>query len=539
MQLKSQRDFVLTSLLFLSLTGCVKQAAEPSDAGPESGSGGSIGPTSGNGGAAASGAAANGAAANGGSGVSGTGGAGPGVDGGVDAPAPDFEGIPTDAITNGMAPENCTNAGTNQPGTLVLPLSGAIRGLLISGKDGMVQVNGVTCTSVAAPTMIKVTGTTSADTVIVDLSLGALPDSLQSGGTISVDLGTGGPKDTFALATTRDKDTVHLGAMAAITNIKLDEGGPQIAVTNQENLVVSTGPGDDVVDATGADGLGATLTAAVTVFGGAGDDAIQGGNGSDFLHGGDGDDTFTTAAAADGGDTYDGGNGSDRLSYEGRTNPLTIKVNKMADDGELGERDDVGPTVETVQGGKGADNITMGDGDDTLIGGPGNDILNGGDGDDTFMEIGEPQGADVMNGGPGVDTVDYSERSGDLTVTLCIPQQATCAAGLCGCLGDDGEANEKDALVNVENVIGGRGNDKLYGSAADNLLVGNEGDDDLRGDTGDDTIYAGDGADKLSGGPGDDLLSGDNGLDMFDGGDGQGDICITMANEVPLNCELK
>jgi Ca2+-binding RTX toxin-like protein len=405
----------------------------------------------------------------------------------------------------------------------------------VSGKDGMVQVNGVTCTAVTSPSAIKIIGTTSADTAIVDLSLGALPDSLQ---TISVDLGAGGPKDTFALAGTDEDDTVQLGAMAAITNIKLG-AGPQLAVTNQENLIISTGPGNDAVDGSGADGLGTALTTVLTVFGGAGDDAIRGGNGADLLHGGEGDDSFTTGAAADGSDTYDGGDGIDRLSYEDRTNPLTIKINKMADDGELGERDNVGDNVESVAGGMGADNITMGAGDDTLIGGPGNDILNGGAGDDTFMETGEAQGADTMNGGPGQDTVDYSERSGDLTVTLCIPQQATCAIGLCGCLGDDGEPNEKDGLVNVENVIGGRGNDKLYGSAADNLLVGNEGDDELRGDTGDDTIYAGDGMDTMFGGPGDDLLSGDNGLDTFDGGDGQGDICITMANEVPLNCELK
>lgn len=530
MQLKRRRDLVLTSVILLSLTGCVKQAAEPSDAGPDTNTSGSGGPQSGNG-AAATGA--NGAAANGGSSASGTGGSG--ANGSADMPSPDFEGIPTDAITYGTAPDNCTSAGTNQGDTLILPLTTAIKGILVSGKDGMVQVNGVTCTSVPSPSTIKIVGTTSADTAIVDLSLGALPASLQN---ISVDLGTGGPKDTFALAVTRDDDMVKLGAMAAITNIKLGSG-PMIAVTNQENLIISTGPGNDVIDGTGADGLGTALTAAINVFGGAGDDAIQGGNGADFLYGGDGDDTFTTAAVADGGDTYDGGDGADRLSYENRTNPITVKVNKMADDGELGERDDVGANIETVAGGMGGDNITMGPGDDTIIGGPGNDILNGGDGDDTFMEPGEMQGADVMNGGAGQDTIDYSERTGDLTVTLCIPQQATCVTGLCGCLGDDGEANEKDALVNVENVIGGRGNDKLYGSAADNLLVGNEGNDELRGDTGDDTIYGGDGNDALYGGPGDDLLSGDLGLDTFDGGDGQGDICITMANEVPLNCELK
>ena len=173
-----------------------------------------------------------------------------------------------------------------------------------------------------------------------------------------------------------------------------------------------------------------------------------------------------------------------------------------------------------------------------LTGGPGNDVLNGGNGNDTFMETGTAKGGDVMNGGPGVDTIDYSERSKDLNVSLCIAAQASCITGQCGCTGDDGEPNESDALVNIENATGGRGNDIITGSAADNLLIGNEGNDMLSGLAGDDTLYGGDGDDTLSGGPGDDTLYGNAGMDFCDGGDGQGDICICAPTENPVNCEL-
>lgn len=455
----------------------------------------------------------------------------------VDMPLPEFEGIDTAGIPIGKAPANCTEKGTNEGTTLVLPLTSMIKGVLLTGKDGALQVNGIKCTSVPAPTAIKIIGTTALETVIVDFSLGELPASL-NGATIALDLGVGTAKDQFVLATTREEDQVHLGMKDGAALVSWGDEHPNFKLTNTELVLLSTGPGTDLIDATGSDVLGTPLTLALTVYAGAEADAIQGGMGSDTLHGGEGDDVFRTAATPDGADVYDGGPGTDSLSYENRTNPITIKMNRLADDGE-NEKDDVQDTIETIIGGAGADTINGGDNDNTIVGGPGNDILSGGGGDDMFVETDMQQGSDVVNGGAGSDTIDYSERPTKLEVTLCIPMQASCNQGACGCAADDGEANERDVMANVENIYGGRGDDLLVGTVADNLFVGNEGNDDLRGDAGDDTFYAGDGNDKMTGGAGDDLLSGDNGLDTFDGGDGQGDICIVTMNENPINCELK
>ena len=81
----------------------------------------------------------------------------------------------------------------------------------------------------------------------------------------------------------------------------------------------------------------------------------------------------------------------------------------------------------------------------------------------------------------------------------------------------------------IEQAIGGGGNDRLTGNAADNLLVGNDGNDILRGiagantlggGAGNDLLYGGPGADTLQGGAGADALFGGAGADVLDGGAG-------------------
>lgn len=523
MQRKRLRSNLRVCCLTLSLVACGKSGGDdaPNDM-PQAGSSGD-----------ASGGAANGAAGNS---TYGNAGAGGGMSSNMTAS--DFEGIPTMGIPYGKVPAGCLTAAVGgDAGTLSLTLNDMTKTVLIAGKDGNLQVNGVTCTAVTEPKQVKITGTTAGETVIVDFSLGELPKSLTSG-SIQIDAGAGANKDTIAIAVTRDDDEVHLGTSNSVDGISFGSALPQIKITGGETLIVSTGPGNDTVDATGNESLGKPLASALTLYTGADDDIIQGGAGADQLHAGDGDDTFKTAATSDGGDVYDGGAGEDLLSYETRTQPITIKVDKQANDGEANEKDDVQDNVETLIGGSEADTITAGDIDNLIIGGPGNDVLNGGGGNDTFRETTMAQGADIMNGGTGIDTIDYSERSKDINVSLCIPTPTTCNTGLCNCGGDDGENNEKDALVNIENAQGGRGNDIMTGSSADNMLAGNEGNDMISGLAGDDTLYGGDGNDNLNGGAGDDTMFGNAGDDVFDGGDGQGDICICAPTESPINCEL-
>jgi len=449
--------------------------------------------------------------------------------------APPFEGLPTTSLKPERAPAGCLNQQSTPNHVLALQLAAPDHTLTLSTRAGQLLVNGVACTGLTDPTAIEIIGTNAADTIVIDLSSGALPQHLQ-GGRLHVDAGNG--LDTVALATTPNADTLKLGQQNNQVALDIGPQLPRLRIENHDRLIISTGPGNDRIDAGGHPDVGGAVLSALIVYGGAGSDVIQGGKGADQLHGGDGDDFFTTAASSDGADLYDGGGGIDGMSYDARSAPLTVKLDNRNDDGEAGEHDDVRDTIEVLLGGRGDDTLTGGAHDDSLVGGPGDDRLYGGAGDDTFFEASSMQGHDIMNGGTGIDSVDYSERATALHVTLCVSSSEACT-GACQCAADDGEAGEADTLVNVENVSGGRGNDLLHGSAADNALFGNEGDDVLRGEGGHDEIYGGDGHDELYGGDGDDLLNGDEGVDVIDGGDGDGDddLCIWELTEHAQSCE--
>lgn len=505
------------------LCACVIACGDDDDGdGSKAGSGGT--------GTGNAGTSGNAAAGSGGSG--GTSNAGSGGPTSSSEIPPEFPGIPS--VEYGPPPSNCTEAGDNRGDTLVLALTPSNTVLLLTTRDGELQVNGVKCTGVENPTAIEITGSSESDTIVLDWSWGTVPASLR-GGTITID--SADANDTIAIAATRDADTVQLGSDNG-TRLYFGGAAPRIVARNQETLILSTGPGDDTISATGGGELGAALTAALTLYAGAGNDTIQGGAGDDQLHGDDGDDVFTTASNKDGADGYEGGAGRDSLSYEKRTFSLSVTVDGQANDGEPDEKDSVDDSIEVLIAGQGEDVIVAGPNANTLTGGPGNDKLSGGEGDDTFLETTSVQGSDIMNGGPGDDTVDYSGRRVDLTVTLCAPTASACTEA-CDCTADDGAANEKDNLVLVENVIAGDGNDKLTGSSASNTFFGNAGDDELRGEGGNDTLYGDTGNNQLFGGDGDDTLFTADGANNCDGGNGQGDICICLPDNLSKNCELR
>ena len=139
----------------------------------------------------------------------------------------------------------------------------------------------------------------------------------------------------------------------------------------------------------------------------------------------------------------------------------------------------------------GNDTFIGGDGNDTLSGGLGNDILRGG-------------------GGLGRDVATYQFESGAVTVDLNVSGfQDTDGAGL-------------DSLLDIEDVWGGQGADRLTGNAGDNRLDGGDAADTLIGGAGDDTLNGATGgfdfgtsADRLTGGLGKDLYYGGGGADIM------------------------
>jgi len=139
----------------------------------------------------------------------------------------------------------------------------------------------------------------------------------------------------------------------------------------------------------------------------------------------------------------------------------------------------------TISGLDGNDSINAGAGNDLVDGGAGTDTLDGGTGNDTLIG---GAGNDTLIGGADVDTADYSYLTSNLTATLAASGSTTVTA----------VANsDVDILTDIENLIGGSGNDRLEGNnTAANSLSGGAGNDILIGRDGNDTLDGGAGIDQ-------------------------------------------
>lgn len=251
-----------------------------------------------------------------------------------------------------------------------------------------------------------------------------------------------------------------------------------------------------------------------TLHGSAGDDRLFGGTGHDQLFGGSGNDQLHMD---EGDDRLDGGPGSDtvvvlgavaaeidlaltRAQNTGYGNDVLVEIEHAT--GGLGHDRLFGNDAanilaggdgndlldgragrDTLYGGNGSDTLVGGAGADQLFGGAGADQLLGGDGNDSlYLE----EGDDIIDGGAGVDRLIVSGSIG-ARVDLSIQTAQQTGYG-------------NDVIRDIENVLGGRGDDWLSGNGQDNLLRGNRGADTLLGGGGADTLYGGAGRDVMHGG---------------------------------------
>jgi Ca2+-binding RTX toxin-like protein len=199
-----------------------------------------------------------------------------------------------------------------------------------------------------------------------------------------------------------------------------------------------------------------------TLYGDWDNDSLYGGPGTDNEYGYSGTDVFYEEGAANGNDTFHGEAGTDTLSYAGRSAPVVVTIDAVANDGAAGEQDNALKDVENLVGGAGADSLTGSELDNILDGG---------------------SGADVIDGGPGTDTASYAARGGRVFVKIDdLPNDGADADQ--NHIGEEGD-NVKNS---VENVTGGAGPDELVGSDGANALSGGPGDDTLEGGTGVDSL---------------------------------------------------
>jgi Ca2+-binding RTX toxin-like protein len=228
---------------------------------------------------------------------------------------------------------------------------------------------------------------------------------------------------------------------------------------------------------------------------------VDAGSGNDVMFGGPGSDVFFGGPGAD---IFQGGKGFDAVAYGG-PDPVTVRLNGQADDGSVGEMDDVEPDVEMVVGGSGNDHLRGSGGPNVLVGGLGNDLLEGRGGDDAFelqrkgLPFALPEGDDLYVGGPGVDTVALDLLQGDVRVSLDDVKNDRVIG--------DPTKGVKNVHSDIENVVTGAGDDQIIGSAKPNRLVSGEGKDTLLGGGGADLLVPGPGGDAARGGPGTDTIS--------------------------------
>jgi len=260
------------------------------------------------------------------------------------------------------------------------------------------------------------------------------------------------------------------------------------------------------------------------IIGGQAGDILNGNDSDNVLSGGPGDDTLIGGL---GSDIFNGEAGNDTVSYADKTADVTANLDGLIGDGTAGENDTIATDVERLTGGSG---------NDTLIGNDAANILSGGAGDD-FMQ-GYALG-DTFVGGSGIDTVSYAEKNTAVVANL---------DGVAG----DGTVGEGDTVgLDVENLVGGSGDDTLIGNANANVLTGGPGADIMNGAGGIDTVsyvdhsanvtanldgLIGDGAagendiigsdvENLIGGSGNDSLTGSNVANTLFGADGN-DVLI-------------
>jgi Ca2+-binding RTX toxin-like protein len=285
--------------------------------------------------------------------------------------------------------------------------------------------------------------------------------------------------------------------LSAVENVTTGSGNDTIVASDEAN-VITAGTGTDTVSyefssgavtANLATGIvtgsgGDTLSAVENVIGSAFDDILTGSAGNNTIVGGAGDDTIT------------GAGGTDTIDYSAETNAVTVNLNTGSAVG-VDSGTDTLITIENAIGGSGNDLFINSAASNSFAGGSGTDELNfaaagsavtinvnagtaSGQGTDSFSSIESFTGStlnDIFNasaaaddqtfdGNSGIDTVNYSTDTTGVVVDLFNGAAIGSAVGT-------------DTLINIDNAVGGTGNDTFVSSSGNNTFTGGTGNDEV------------------------------------------------------------
>ena len=283
----------------------------------------------------------------------------------------------------------------------------------------------------------------------------------------------------------------------------------------RDETLISGGPGNDYIEGNG------------------GDDYLDGGDGDDDMIGGNGHDLGGTAGAerlfpnvADGSDELHGGGGADHMAGD---NAVLRRVPSRTL--ELLDVEFLGAVVDPNAGGP--DALFGGDGPDVAYGQADNDSIEGEAGDD-YLE--GNSGVDTINGGTGQDDMIGGSGRDDG------PHTAPATFRRLANVLDEGDimdgGSEQDVMLGDNGSVVRPGStglfgtidravelydvEKVGGAAVSSLVSG--GEQPMVGGSGNDTMFGQGGADLMLAGDGEDYVEGNHDGDVLYGGAGQDDL---------------
>ncbi|MFK7751721.1 MAG: M10 family metallopeptidase [Sedimentitalea sp.] len=367
---------------------------------------------------------------------------------------------------------------------------------------------------------------------------------VDSAGTDLIDLSSSGSNQRLDLGAETYSDingrvgNFSIGRNTVIENASTGAGADFI-IGNDADNALSSGAGDDEIQALGGNDV---------LIGGAGADILSGGSGGDrfvYLSVGDAGDTITDFdlaagdridvsnllvaidyrgddAVGDGHFALEAGTGGSYLLFDGDGNG-GVAGTRLAFLTGLAADTDVATMIDTT----GTPPPPQPGSPDTIY------VF-----DNSFTDGWTAERGALEDTDGGIDTLDLSSVTVASSINLTdgvrgkIGNKAlTISDGtvienlILGSHSDKGYGNESN-----NDMAGNDGNDRLYGRAGDDALDGAEGRDSLYGDEGNDTMsggldndrmYGGTGNDIMSGGDGADYLKGEDGDDVMTGGDGR------------------
>lgn len=257
------------------------------------------------------------------------------------------------------------------------------------------------------------------------------------------------------------------------------------------------------------------------LVGGGGNDILDGGAGNDILIGGDGRDTLIGGA---GDDTYVLDDPFDIIDDRGLASDkdtviIRYQISSYVLTGGVKNADISGNSSVTSLTGSTDNNLLIGNNSGDVISGlGGNDVIVGGSGND------------IINGGTGFDVLDYSQTDQPISFSSVTGKASGLSIG-------------QDAVMGMEGILSGSGDDILVGSSNRDVFSGGYGSDNIDGGAGGDLYIINQGVEhgvaefKDTGSSGSDEIrftsttDGDT-LSLFNGDTGIEKIVIGIGHEL-------